>query len=303
MSSINYKQQELIDESVNEYIKSYDKLAVQYINIRKQIIALSSSITSKLSINSSDAISIQKLESELDIIWKSYTNHLNVIERKLKVAKEIEHPYMDELNSKYEKLLVKRLTITKNLKNIKEVQLPLIEKIKQLNSKYIKGLNRTSAKKYFRKEQVQRDISNPVKDSIDINSLIYSKSKIISLFEDFETKVKNLKTIHDVDGADSKGHPIKASYYVEKELQSGDKYLPLDDDEYFFNISKISYQDNYLSNASVESYDKLNDKLTTEIIDLINKAANAKEKWNENAKKIEQFKDIISNSDDIEMKD
>lgn len=303
MTTINYKQQELIDDSVNEYIKSYDKLATQYLNIRKQIIALSSSISSKENISSTDGISIQKLKAELDIIWKGYMSHLNMIEKKLQVSKEIQPPYLDDLKAKYEKLLVKRLTITKNLKNIKDVQLPLIEKMKQLNIKYTRSLNKSTAKKYFRKEHVQRDISAPQNDLIDVSSLIYSKSKIQSLFEDFEVKVNRLKTIHDVDGADSKGHPIKASYYIEKELETGDKYMPLDNDEFLFNISKINYQDNYLANASVESYDKLNDKLTNEIIDLINKSTSAKEKWDENARKIEKFKTIISGNEDIVMKD
>ncbi|WEJ97065.1 hypothetical protein PSN45_004612 [Yamadazyma tenuis] len=296
MSLTTNKQQELIDESINEYISTYDKVASQYLHVRKQILELASGASKNQSISPADHITIKKLQFELDTVWGSYSGYLHTLENYLDISKHIQPSYVDELSKKYEKLLVSKLSLTKTIRNIKEVQIPLIEEMKELTKVFQKNLSRTTTKRYPSKAAVENALNNRSKESMKVDNLIVSRSELHQLFDGFDEKVRQLE-----EGKEDTSRSIKASYYINKELESGEKFLALDDDKYLFQVSKINYQDSYLANASVAKYDELNDQLVHEIADLIAHSTSAKRSWIKNAAKIDAFKAILE--EDIEMAD
>lgn len=282
--SITNKQQQLIDEQVNEYIKTYDKVASQYLQIRKQILSLATE--AKDGITSSHHITARKLKFELDSVWESYGAYLVNMANSLEISKHVPPHYVDELNKKHEALLISKLAQTKTMKNIKEVQVPLIEEMKTLIKTFNSCLTRQGNKRFNTGESVEK-----ARGEGNVDLLILTKDRLHELFEQFDEKIQSI-----VQDESNLGHPMKCLYYVDKELDS-DRYLALSDDQYYFNLSRVNYQDNFLANASVAEYDELNERLVQEIGELIKQATKAKNNWNANAQKIDDIKSLLGSND------
>lgn len=307
MSLITNKQQGLIDESIDHFIKVYDKVSQQYLSTRKQILLLSSEAARKKELSSQDKINVQKLQYELDSSWEAFQSHLEGLNQKLEIAKQISPRYVEELNSQHELLLSSKLSLTKTIKNIKEVQVPLLEKMKRVIQVFEKDLSKSLSTRYPSKDFITKALENPSERSMDVKALIISRTKLYELFNEFDERAKELKTVYDISESasnkPSSARPIKASSYVNQELELKEKFVPLDNDEYLFKVSKIGYQDSYLANASIPKYDKLNEQLMTDILELINHATTAKESWINNAHKMDRFRQVLEEDQDIEMKD
>lgn len=294
MSLITNKQQELIDLSIDQFVKTYDKVSLQYLATRKQVLQISSEASKGQTLSAQDKVQLQKLQYELDTQWESYKGHLEELNKNLEIAKSLSPHYVEELNSQHEALLTSKLTLNKTLKNIKEVQVPLLDNMKKFIQVFEKDLSKASSTRYPTKESVTKAKQNQPKGSMDVNALIISKSKLYELFNEFDDKVKGLRTVYDVSETAIKNpRPIKSSSYITNELESKEKFVPLDNDEYLFKVSKIGYQDGYLANASVSEYDKLNDQLMNDISELITHATEAKENWIRNARKVDGFQQIL----------
>lgn len=307
MSLITNKQQELIDHSIDQFIKTYDKVSHQYLTARKQILQLSTEATKNGDLNNQQNLQLQKLRYELDSSWENYNGHLNGLKQNLRISKEISPHYVDQLNSQHEILLTSKLSLSKTIKNIKEVQVPLLDNMKKIIQVFEKDLSKATSTRYPTKDFINKAIENPSPKSMDVNALIISKTNLYEIFQEFDDKVKDLKTVYDVSEMDHSNktttRPIKASSYINQELESREKFVALENDQYLFKVSKIGHQDSFLANASVSEYDKLNDQLTRDITELINHATSAKENWVTNAKKIDGFKQIVNDHQDVEMTD
>lgn len=304
MSLITNKQQELINTSISEYIKTHDKISQQYLFTRHQILKLCQEIITK-GITPNDHISIKKLQYELDTTWEIYKNHLQSIQNIVDVKSNISKPYVSKLNSEYESLLKSKLNMNNSIRNMKQVQLPLLQQIKGLQKSFEKNLNRQSARRFRNKESVKKQLESPNDGDISIESNMIEEEEVFELLAQFDAKVEDVNTVadlHDVQYPDSLGggnlehieasHPIKSGPYVRKELEESNKFIPMDDNKYVFDVSKLSFNNSQLVTSSIDQFDELTDQLENDIADLIEQGTMAKANWMFNADKVISFNKI-----------
>lgn len=304
MSLITNKQQELINTSITEYIKTHDKISQQYLFTRHQILKLCQEIITK-GITPNDHISIKKLQYELDTTWEIYKNHLQSIQNIVDVKSNITKPYVSKLNSEYESLLKSKLNMNNSIRNMKQVQLPLLQQIKGLQKSFEKNLNRQSARRFRNKESVKKQLQSPSDGDISIESNMIEEEEVFELLAQFDAKVQDVNTVADLDDVndpDSLGggnledivasHPIKSGPYVRKELEERNKFIPMDDNKYVFDVSKLSFQNSQLVTSSIDQFDELTDQLENDIADLIEQGTMAKANWMFNADKVISFNKI-----------
>lgn len=299
MSLITNKQQELINTSISEYIKTHDKVSQQYLFTRHQILKLCQDIITK-GITPNDHISIKKLQYELDTSWEIYKNHLQSIQNNVDVKSNINKPYVNKLNSEYESLLKSKLNMNNTIRNMKQVQLPLLQQIKGLQKSFEKNLNRQSARRFRSREAVKKQLESPNDRDISVESNMIDEKEVYELLAQFDAKVQDVNTVADLD--DEKypetlwdidhvvaSHPIKSGPYIRKELEESNKFIPMDDNKYVFDVSKLSFHDSQLVTSSIDQFDELTDQLENDIADIIEQGTRAKGNWMFNADKITSF--------------
>lgn len=283
MSLITNRQQELIDISIKESLLVLDKTSAEYLSVRQAILQLSSEIQGEPS--DAQSIKAKTYELELDMIWEAYKIRLREINTQLDIISNVKSENLQRLNNEYETMLSQKITLNKRLKNIKEIQLPLLQQMNKLQSQLVHGLSKVKCRRFATKNTVKNN------EDLDLLAIMYSKQQLVDLMISFDAKVDGLTTIYDLDDKSSKS--IKATAFITDELQEDTKFLALDNDRYLFRLSRLTQQDAFMANASIEDYDEMIDNLTNEIVESINFGTASKQNWINNAAKFDKFKSIL----------
>lgn len=315
MSLITNKQQQLIDELISNYIRNYDKIAQQYLKIRQDIYELTTSIFQELTqedgkVSDINKFKIEQLYYDFEKVCESYKVHLKSLSSNLDIKRNIPPPYIDKLNAQYDSLLSRKTNLESEMSTLKNVQKPLLDKMRLLLKSFESGLNSRTAKKMNRiiSDGINLEPNEESKD-IDVQSLVFCYDDLKLLFSEVDTKLNQLKNISEISstGKDSepekntdKNQPSIITRYLDEQLQNGRTFHHKDDDTYLYDVSKSTTVDTAASLTTIDEYDKMIENLIVNIKDVIEHGAESKERWSNNARKLDIIKEALKEFDDID---
>ena len=307
MALITNKQQDLIDEVISNYLKNYDKIAQQYLKIRQDIFELTRTISKEITeskeglVSDSSKFKIQQLLYEFDKVCEIYKIHLQNLNLNFDIKQSIPSTYIEELNSQYDALLAKKTDLESEIDTLKNVQKPLLDKMRLLLKSFENGLNSRTAKRMNR--IVSDGINEPDENSkdIDVQSLIFHSADMKTLFSDVDTKLNQLKNIgndNDSDNIIDTNQPKNITRYIDEHLRNGRTFHLLEEDKYIYDVSKSATVDTATSLTSVDEYDRMIENLIINIKDVIEHGAESKERWSNNARKLDIIKETLNKFED-----
>lgn len=293
MSLITNKQQELISKVVDNYVKTYDKIAQQYLKIRQEIFELNMRLRES-SPDSEERILLaaknKKLAYDLDNMEQLYQVHLNGMIKSLDVDEQLPLVHLQDLNNTHDKLLHEKISLEEEIAKMRDEQRPLLDKIQGLLKNFDQSMSSRSAKKANK----FLDISNlPAYDEnnmqLDLHELILTKDHLRLIFEDIEKRIIAAK--HQDEDNDS---IIQADVpkMLEERLSNVRSVRRIDDNKYFYDVSR-STQPEGLTTLLLEEYNKMIDNLVKNINDLIEHGTQFKERWTFNVKKLDAIKEAL----------
>lgn len=307
MVLITNKQQDLIDEVISNYLKNYDKIAQQYLKIRQDIYELTTSISQEITeskeglVSDSNTFKIKQLLYDFDKVCEIYKTHLQILNLNLDIKQNIPPPYIEELNLQYDALLARKTDLKSEIDTLKNVQKPLLDKMRLLLKSFENGLNSRTAKRMNR--IVSDGINEPDENSkdIDVQSLIFHSADMETLFSDVDTKLNQLKNIGNDDDPDNiidSNQPKNITRYIDEHLRNGRTFHLLEEDKYIYDVSKSATVDTATSLTSVDEYDRMIENLIINIKDVIEHGAESKERWSNNARKLDLIKETLNKFED-----
>lgn len=307
MVLITNKQQDLIDEVISNYLKNYDKIAQQYLKIRQDIYELTTSISQEITeskeglVSDSNKFKIQQLLYDFDKVCEIYKTHLQILNLNLDIKQNIPPPYIEELNLQYDALLARKTDLKSEIDTLKNVQKPLLDKMRLLLKSFENGLNSRTAKRMNR--IVSDGINEPDENSkdIDVQSLIFHAADMETLFSDVDTKLNQLKNIGNDDDPDNiidSNQPKNITRYIDEHLRNGRTFHLLEEDKYIYDVSKSATVDTATSLTSVDEFDRMIENLIINIKDVIEHGAESKERWSNNARKLDLIKETLNKFED-----
>ena len=307
MVLITNKQQDLIDEVISNYLKNYDKIAQQYLKIRQDIFELTTSISQEITeskeglVSDSNKFKIQQLLYDFDKVCEIYKTHLQNLNLNLDIKQNIPPPYIEELNLQYDALLARKTDLESEIDTLKNIQKPLLDKMRLLLKSFENGLNSRTAKRMNR--IVSDGINEPDENSkdIDVQSLIFHSADMETLFSDVDTKLNQLKNIGNDDDPDNiidSNQPKNITRYIDEHLRNGRTFHLLEEDKYIYDVSKSATVDTATSLTSVDEYDRMIENLIINIKDVIEHGAESKERWSNNARKLDLIKETLNKFED-----
>lgn len=307
MVLITNKQQDLIDEVISNYLKNYDKIAQQYLKIRQDIFELTTSISQEITeskeglVSDSNKFKIQQLLYDFDKVCEIYKTHLQNLNLNLDIKQNIPPPYIEELNLQYDALLARKTDLESEIDTLKNIQKPLLDKMRLLLKSFENGLNSRTAKRMNR--IVSDGINEPDENSkdIDVQSLIFHSADMKTLFSDVDTKLNQLKNIGNDDDPDNiidSNQPKNITRYIDEHLRNGRTFHLLEEDKYIYDVSKSATVDTATSLTSVDEFDRMIENLIINIKDVIEHGAESKERWSNNARKLDLIKETLNKFED-----
>ncbi|CAH6721086.1 hypothetical protein CLIB1444_05S03268 [[Candida] jaroonii] len=129
----------------------------------------------------------KKLLLELDLAWESYKSYLNELQILLNIEK-LPTKNLEEINKSYEVIIGEKVGYNNKLKNIKNIQMPLIEKMNNLKNNFNTNLNHKTSQRYYKESK---------EEEIDSTNLLFTKEEITNMFDvdyDFDMNKYNLFT-------------------------------------------------------------------------------------------------------------
>ncbi|EGW33955.1 uncharacterized protein SPAPADRAFT_59358 [Spathaspora passalidarum NRRL Y-27907] len=172
MTFVNTKQLKLIEESVTNHVKFYDKTISQYLKLRQEIYSLSKDST---------LLQVHQLKVELDKIGHIYQLHLQELSNILSI-KPVAHA--DDINYQYEQLLEKETLLQERINNIRTIQQPILSKIQTLVNSFEQNIDSTKTRYISNRMLKEQDDR-----SIDYTSLIVTKEKLNSLVSEVDIDI------------------------------------------------------------------------------------------------------------------
>ncbi|ABN68249.2 predicted protein [Scheffersomyces stipitis CBS 6054] len=294
MSFVNTKQQRLIEDSVTNHVKYYDKITANYLKLRQSIFKLNASITKQLSeensiVSDENKVEVYQLRFELDRAIEAYTSHLQELERNLVIAKDIKPPYRSEANSEFKTLQEKEQQLTEEIKDIQEVQKPRLDKMMSLVKSFDSNSKSNTARAMNPYRLRDLDKNEKVTE-VDLRNLLFTHEEIVTLFDDVTVNLKN--------GNENEDHFSLKAQAIEQ-LNNNKIFEKVADSKYYYKLHRSQLRDVSASMA-VHDYDELINTTIAEITALTKQGNDKKENWNKNAHKLEAIKNLLDDMD-LEM--
>lgn len=312
MSLVTVKQQEIIDNVVSSYIKTHDAIAQQYLKLRQDILEMSTKVGNEIQENGAVKpellLRLQELTLENDKLSLTYGAHVARIASNLEFSEHSKPQYLEGLESQNAELATKQKLIDADLEQLRESNKPVVDKMKVLASKYETGVTVKiggKAKPLVKTQTSKGSVSDPESTFIDYESSVFEKSELAALFGDVETKLRQLKTVDEINDAtdpSEKGksdqQPINIVKYLDELLQNSRAYSHLDETKYSYDIARSSSIDVGSAALSLDDYDHSIQVLTSDIKELVARGAEAKERWLTNARKVELLQAVLQSTED-----
>lgn len=309
-------QQEIIDLAIASYLKTNDNTARQYLKLRQEALEVTQKVRKEVletaTISPETALQLEKLKFENAKIALVYKAYLDNISSNLETKGEVGGQISARLNERFDEISEKKLAKDEAIDQLRKEHKPVVEKMRLLASKFDSGIagpkNNPINKRTLGEERIfTRRGSESDDNSLLMNfaSAVFNRNELEEQFADVESKLANLKTVdevsNDVDGAVQENAPsIELTKYLDELLLSGRAYQRVEDSTYHFDVTKSSSSDLGGPRAVISDYESSIETLTKEIQGLVARGTEAKERWINNAQKIEMIQALLHEDMEID---
>lgn len=306
MSLITNKQQDLINELVTSYLRNYDKVARQYINLRRSIYENFSKILQELEgpqkLNSAQAeFELDKLRYEYVKLDEIYKLHVRNLLMNLNIGQDLSVTYTDKLDGQHGELISEKEDLSNKISNLRDQQAPVLNDMRVLVKNFENGLNTRLAKKMRKvlRERLNERYDENSKE-ISPNSFVFSASELYNIFGDAEHFFQQLNENTDSGNRSAEiNELLDLKRYLDEYLQNSKTTFRTENDSFIYDISKSTFQDFGTTHTNVDDYDSMVDQLLTHIRDLIEHGTQSKTRWNNNAHKLDAIKETLKTMEPI----
>lgn len=286
--SISRKQQDVIDDTISAYIKNYDKIASQYLRTRRDLFELARNRD-----QSAEAqVKWAKAVYEAHKVIQLYQLHLHRIETSIKAHGLVS--YADQLDGQYEELEARKLHLQQQIQHLRGTQKPLVELMTKLVDDFNRNIAPKSARPRFanRPKDLEQDEN---RKQVDMVSAVFTQDELRGLFDEVSAELRGLRTVDEV-GEELGGANVDILKYLDEHVGSHRAYRSLDDGRVMYDISKKTLADAGTSQSVVHDYDQAIAALTTNLRDLVERGAEAKERWSRNAALLELVRSFLQST-------
>ncbi|RLV89577.1 hypothetical protein JA1_005079 [Spathaspora sp. JA1] len=254
MTFVNTKQQKLIEESVANHVKFYDKTISQYLKLRQEIYSLSCN----LGPSSTPDLTLFQIKYELDKIQHIYQLHLQELTN---LIVPNNNTPTNEITQQYESLLEKQTLLSEQISNIKTIQQPILFKIMSL----VKSFESNIQSRYISPRTI-RD-QKKTDSTIDLQSLVISLDELTTMIQEIN--------------------------YIDIDVVNSRIFEKFSDDEVLYKLNKSNLRE-LTSDMTVADYEELIESTIDQINTLKQEGDVLETNWNNNANKIELIKQALS---------
>lgn len=279
MSFVNSKQQRLIEDSISNYVKFYDKTSLQYLKLRQEIFLLSQQVTSS-PITFDTKFKVKQLTFELDKVSEVFLNHLHSLHNLLEIRKNVRDPYVEQITKELKLLETSASQLEEEITDIKQVQKPLLDKMKLLVKGFEANLGNKSKNFHGESPLISQGYSTK-SSQIDYDSLKFTMKELKELFAD----------VGDVE--------LEEVLRGNKNFEAGEGSIASSDTEILYRINK-STPHGVTAKTSIEEYDKLIESSIASVRALENQEKELKDEWRRKASRVQGVKRVLEEDVDME---
>ncbi|KAI5958453.1 uncharacterized protein KGF55_005796 [Candida pseudojiufengensis] len=294
--SINARQSRLIEQSVNNHVKYYDKILSDLLKHRVECLLLNSILSQDLiqnneseaelssKISESTKLRFHKFQIENAKLELTVANQVDKLLTLAKIESDMKPDILAEMKAELKTIIDQNDHLKEKLSRINTIEKPLMDQISNLISSFEQNIDKSKARlmhpsiiknleKVKTEEEKEKELSQ-----VDYRSFVLNKKLLkeeLSILPGF-----------NVD---------KFAKEIEENMQNSKIFDQLGDDNILYKLSK-STMFNTSETLSIDNYEDLISK-TIEDIEVLN---NENEKtilsWNSNADLIMGFKQILEES-------
>ncbi|ODV80251.1 uncharacterized protein CANTADRAFT_50291 [Suhomyces tanzawaensis NRRL Y-17324] len=292
MSFVSNKQQRLIDDSAANSVKFYDKITSQYLKLRQELYLLNVTIIQESNdgkVTEESKLKFEQMRFELDRVVELYRTHINEITNSLVIRRTYTPPYVTNLKSEFTQLTAKMDTLQQEIKDIKEIQKPILDKMKILVKSFDNNLVAKTSKT-FNPNSIRKEYDDSV-PQINLHSLIFEYEEIRAIFKDINLNFDQEESeLPQVDTIKSLDEQLKNSKILDNFAEN--KYC------YKLNKSQLHEVGRF---PTLDDYDKAIEQTLHGIKDLLSEGAQIKDRWTVNARRLEVIRDALQIYNDSEI--
>lgn len=313
--SVSRDQQQIIDNLVATFLKTSDATGKLYLKLRQDVIEVCQQIAREVAQNGKPTpellLRLRKLEVEASHVSVSYDNYLSRLSETLKYAETHPPQFVQKLEKQYTQLKEENEECNLKLKALKEDSAPVVEKMARLTKSFDKGVSALYSARQrnggdFRSGRHSKPNPNGV--LLDYASSVFDRESLEGMFGDIDQKLRELKTVDEIgnDSSKEKTNELRSldiMKYLDDLLRNNRAYLRVGGDQYSYDISRSTTLNLGTSCSSIDQYNEAIESITDEIRGLVEGGTSAKEKWMNNARKLEAIQTVLKSFEDVEMED
>lgn len=311
--SVSKQQQEVIDIVVSSFLKTNDTIAKQYLDLRKEVLNLSSKIANEITANGNAnaelLFDLKRLEVESSQISQTYGMYLARLSETLKNTESYKPQYLLKLEQQYIALTEAKDNCTSNITRLREESKPVVEKMSKMAASYDKGIAYKPGSRDRGADICTGKSTNPDPDStlIDFSSTVFEKTALEDMFVDVDKKLRQLRTVDEIkddsiESNTSESAPsINIVKYLDEILQNNRAYNHIQDSKYAYDITRTTSVNVGSTSMCLDDYNTAIESVINDIQGLVEGGALAKERWMSNARKLEMVQTILQSVEETEM--
>lgn len=311
--SVSKQQQEVIDIVVSSFLKTNDTIAKQYLDLRKEVLNLSSKIANEITANGNAnaelLFDLKRLEVETSQISQTYAMYLARLLETLKNTENYKPQYLLKLEQQYIALTEAKDNCTTNITRLREESKPVVEKMSKLAASYDKGIAYKPGSR-DRGADIRTGKSSdhdPDSTLIDFCTTVFEKTALEDMFVDVDKKLRQLRTVDEIkddsiEANTSESVPsINIVKYLDEILQNNRAYNHIQHSKYVYDITRTTSVNVGSTSMCLDDYNTAIESVINDIQGLVEGGALAKERWMSNARKLEMVQTILQTVEETEM--
>lgn len=307
--STTREQQGIIKQAIDHYFTINDNVVRSYMKLRQDV--LQASLTSQDEAEKlgkatpKTMLRLAQLEFEYDKMKITYLAHLDQLSKLLSDAEAYEAEFSKSLDKEHDSLVELQGELSKDTDDLARVLKPTSEKMGRLFAAYELTVTVKLAKT---RGIARRNKQNGASEHIEESQSSFTIGELEQMLSTVDDQLRSLKTVDEIDEtAESKSTQtgVKSSIDIKKSLhdllRESKAYRRLSDNTYRYDIGQSGYLDVGSSTVLLDDYEQAIMKLLEEILGLVERGAEAKERWIKNARKLETACSVLADMDEMEV--
>lgn len=294
---VNTKKQEIIDSSISNYIKYYNKTFNRYQKLRLDVFELNINILNEVQqnkISNENKEKLENLEKEAVMIIQNYAMYLDELKKMVKWKKKTSSPYEEEIKKSYEHLEIEKEKVKNQIREITQDQMVFFDNIKKLVDLFQHHLNTNTARVITKAEIDDFEKNGNKKDELDIGLLVLTEQEIDQIVSEVKDMLNNVDT--DIEKEVINMYLTRFHTELCQQIQKEVIFEKIDKKQYIYQIYK-SHLANLDDQTTLNFYDDSIESMLFQIKELFFKYLLNKKKLTNCVKKISAIKNALNNSD------